>query len=598
MLAEEDFWRGEGIDPWRGRIIQITMDLANFKDDPKLNTILQTYCPTDRPEVARLTYIYRPKGNIPPEQAGEESYEYEIYGGDDAVGNKVKKEMLWGNFSLQVIDALRDANANLTAGRLPLRRLLKLYEITPKAMEPVLEHIRKADQVLQTDVGGIKNLAVAIQKRLVAMTEQIHDLDPAIRFLSGNADSLIRALRILVEGGQPIDSTSLGLANVLYLTLSLLDVEEREKVDRPKRDEEYHFTILAIEEPEAHLHPHLQRILLRDFVNRNPLILSTHSPHIASICPLDSIVMLRKPGSQAGAEIRSTARLSYVLTQDQIKDLQRYLDVTRAEVLFARSVIFVEGDAEQFLLPELARQIGYDLDKHGVTICNVGGVDFLPYILLAGPYGLDIPHAVMTDGDIFARLGDAIAAGKNDGRFSQEEAEEISKLSPPEQRIRLEKAGIPFYLGLKRGIDLVRQTGDNLFADLLEVDFNCMEWKKVQKLLESRGIFVNTWSFEPELVDVGYASDLIGIMTELGLGPRVTVSLESILVGGFTDAADINYLCKKIEDAGKGRVAQRMGTILHEQPVGSKPIPEYIQSCLKYLIGELDTAGSPKASGA
>jgi len=455
MLTADDFWRGDGLEPWKGREIEISVGFSDFITDPNLAALLSSFTLKDRPEVAHLAFIYKPKGNIAVEQAGENSYEYDFYGGDPLT--KYKKEILWSNFTLQVVDALRDASANISASRLPLRRLLNLYNINSQTMQPVLEHIKQADQVLQDNVSGVKSLEAAIQSRLKNLTEQIHDLDPMIRFLSGNAESLVKALRLLIEGGQPIDNTSLGLANVLFLTLALLDVEEREKVKQPKGDDEYHFTILGIEEPEAHLHPHLQRILFRDFVKRNPLILSTHSPHIASVCSLDSIVMFRKPDLIKGTEIRSTVKLKGKLSEQQYKDIQRYLDVTRAEILFARAVIFVEGDAEQFLLPELARQAGYDLDKHGITICSVGGTDFLPYVILAGSDGLGIPYAIITDGDKFARLDDAIAQAKTEKVWAKTECEEVSKLSPPEKRYRLESAGIPFYLGIKRGIELAKK---------------------------------------------------------------------------------------------------------------------------------------------
>ena len=598
MLVEDDFWRGNGLDPWRGREIEISIDLGDFKNDIKLNAIFSTYCLVGKPETANLTYVYKPKDNISSEEATEEAYEYEIYGGGYPTGIKIKKEQLWGDVSMQVIDALRDASANLTATKLPLRRLLKLYDIKPKAVEKVVEHIRKADDVLQNQVPEIKNLETAIQNRLVDMTEYIHDIDPVIRLLSSNAEGLIKALRILVEGGQPIDGTSLGLANVLFLTLSLLEVEEREKVNQPKREEDYHFTILGIEEPEAHLHPHLQRILLRDFLRRNPIILSTHSPHIASICPLDSIAMLRKLSVSRGTEIHSLSNLKSKLSANQIKDLQRYLDVTHAEILFARAVIFVEGDAEQFLLPELARQAGYDLDKYGISVCSVGGTDFLPYVLLAGSEGLNIPYTVLTDGDKYIRLGDALATGKDLGKYTEDLANEYSDLDPFSLRDQIEDDGIPFYLGLKRCIDLVKNSGAiDLLTDL-EDAYSELKWQTVQDLLGQEGIFVNEWSLEPTLIDAGYLSDFYLILMQLDLGPRVSAKIKKIVEGDQITFGDIEYICKKIEEVGKGRVAQRLSSILHDQDVGKKPVPAYINSCLKYLIDNLTERSDKSESQA
>src|SRR5208283_5839450 len=58
-----------------------------------------------------------------------------------------------------------------------------------------------------------------------------------------------------------------------------------------------------------------------------------------------------------------------------------------------------EGDAELYLVPVLAKLAGVDFEQLGITVCSVGGTNFEPYVRLLGPNGLNVPFAVVTDGD-------------------------------------------------------------------------------------------------------------------------------------------------------------------------------------------------------
>ena len=161
-------------------------------------------------------------------------------------------------------------------------------------------------------------------------------------------------------------------ANLLYLALKTLELQFFVK------DNRYDYFCLGMDW-EAHLHPHIQRLIYPDLL-RSPdagpvaagdaeaaapdsppiILLTTHSPHIVSVSPLRALVLLKKSADGSSTVGRSTAELE--LTEAECADLERYLDAKRGELLFAKGVVLVEGMAEVFLVPHFARLLGFDLD--------------------------------------------------------------------------------------------------------------------------------------------------------------------------------------------------------------------------------------------
>lgn len=129
------------------------------------------------------------------------------------------------------------------------------------------------------------------------------------------------------------------------------------------------------------------------------VILTTHSPNLSSKIALDNLVLMH------GGKAYSLGKQHTKLGEGDYRFLARFLDVTKANLFFARGVLIVEGDAEAILLPALAKLLGKDLTRYGVSVVNVGGIGLGRYarILQRAAPGvgvLNIPVACVSDMDV------------------------------------------------------------------------------------------------------------------------------------------------------------------------------------------------------
>jgi putative ATP-dependent endonuclease of OLD family len=154
-----------------------------------------------------------------------------------------------------------------------------------------------------------------------------------------------------------------------------------------------------IEELEAHLHPQAQMQVIQALQNQDQiqLILTTHSPNLASKLKIENLVMCS--GNKAypmGSKYTELDSCNYIF-------LEKFLDTTKANLFFAKGVIFVEGWAEEIIIPNIARHSGIDLTEKGIAIVNISGLAFAHYSKIfmrkKEPY-FDIPVAIITDSDV------------------------------------------------------------------------------------------------------------------------------------------------------------------------------------------------------
>ena len=292
-----------------------------------------------------------------------------IYGSKLYVANLTKE------VSCTFVKALRDVEADLRSYRdNPLINLLrgkeKTIEIAKK--KDIVQRIQTLNTEI-SDLDEVKDVSQGISNSIKTSVGETYAPGISIKSeLPEDMEKLMQSLKLWV--GDSVDEPyqgriwelSLGGANLIYLSTKLLEFEKVKSQDKVAN-------FLLIEEPEAHIHTHIQKTLFQKIPGLNTqVIITTHSTHISSVCKVSAMNVLSK-----SSNLVQVFNPSNGLGEDEISRIERYLDAVRSNLLFAKGVILVEGDAEQILIPALIQAVfGISLDEIGVSLINIGSTGF------------------------------------------------------------------------------------------------------------------------------------------------------------------------------------------------------------------------------
>lgn len=345
-----------------------------------------------------------------------DKYVYKLFIGDEKLKNLVDRDDL-SKFDFQFLSALRDVEKDLLSGKKSLLKEildfftdydvpnsdLSEFEQEKTIKQNKAEFAKISDELYSNLYGRLSVGKNEILEYIKGMGAMFDNSNPDFKAIFTEKEAYEHLFLISQDGDitLPIELNGLGYNNLVYMALLLAKIQKDSKTEKYGDNAKF-YSVLAIEEPEAHLHPNMQYKFLKFLQENqkdevNQIFITSHSPNITAAVKLDNLIVLDKNNRDIDVYYPSKAFNGDLNLKNYV---ERFLDVTKSDMFFAKKLIFVEGLAEQLLIPEFVRLMGKDLSDYHISVISVNGRTFRPFLELFNPdTGIKKDIVCITDRD-------------------------------------------------------------------------------------------------------------------------------------------------------------------------------------------------------
>lgn len=445
-------------------------------------------------------------------------------------------------FGFFLIDALRDIGREIGNRTGLWGRLMSSISLSDTTQGEVITLFGSVYDVLQRDQRfiDIKNRFEDLIEGVLSLPQEGDNV--RISPVPQDAAEILRGADLLVrsKGSEvflPISQHGMGSQSVAVIALFRTLVEHREIPN----------IFFGFEEPEAHIHPHIQRHLFGELTNLGTQVfLTTHSTFIADRADFRDIVLLLRKGSECVArqipDKDPVQPKNSFLPPDWEMTIKRYIEGNNSEIFFARCLLLVEGDSERFAFSLFLQAMGIIIDRLGISLITANSSNFAPFIRICSPCAFDIPWVVICDSDADKKVAN--------------------------------------------------QLKDTGYVTASEVKGALNTGKLATEILEANCCFVVPGNFETYLINNGFLDEYLKAIEELdGIDALSNyVRQRSVNTPIFPAEKTENQVLEYVNSHGKPRFARRVAELITSDGKDPSRIPTDFQRPLNTLKDKAEEA--------